>query len=58
MAQNDDKIIDFSRFCKKIHDIVEWDIENCVVEFFIEMLRLYLQKHTSVKKRIEFFINP
>ena len=57
MAQNDDKIIDFSIFCKEIHNFGECDIENFVVEFFTEMLRLYLQKYTSVKKRREFFIN-
>ena len=54
MAQNDDKIIDFSIFCKEIHNFGECDIENFVVEFFIEMLRLCLQKYTSIKKGESF----
>ena len=54
MAQNDAKIIGFSNFCKEKHYFVEFDVANCVVEFVIEMLHLYLQKHISVKKRRNF----
>ena len=57
MAQNNDKILDFGNFCKEVQDFVEYDVENCVVEFFIDMLWLYLQKHMSIKKRTEFFTN-
>ena len=50
-------IAEFSSFCERVHNLVEYKKPDCDINFFPISLLNYLQKEEMVEKRRVFFIS-